>query len=108
MADRLNAFNGDESLRAPEPFCVRLRALNAVKALDLSPLILDNRGRGRPVLFDLRDLLLTELPMAPRTPSRGGRPWVWKQAAETALKDAGVVAADIGELVSALGFLDDE
>ena len=73
MADRLDAFNGDESLRAPEPFCVRLRALNAVKALDLSPLILDNIGRGRPVLFDLRDLLLTELPMAPRTPSRGGK-----------------------------------
>jgi hypothetical protein len=48
MADRLDAFNGDESLRAPEPFSVHLRALNAVKALDLCRLYSTTEGAAGP------------------------------------------------------------
>jgi hypothetical protein len=58
-------------------------------------------------LFRMRDLFLVEVVAPPRRATRG-RPWDWKRHAEDALKKAGIVASDRRELVSALGFVDDE
>lgn len=58
-------------------------------------------------LFAMRDLVLCPLPelTARRKP---GRPWEWKQQTEDALQQAGVGASDRKELITALGFLEDE
>jgi hypothetical protein len=59
-------------------------------------------------LFAVRDRLfvLREPPTSP--PVKRGRPWTWKQEADAALRRADVIEADRKELLSSLGFLEDE
>lgn len=59
-------------------------------------------------VFAMREVLLTLRPVTPRTNTKRGRPWGWKQDADDALRAEGVIAADRRELLSALGFIDPE
>jgi len=57
-------------------------------------------------VFALRDALLTPTHQ-PSTRQRG-RPWEWKQATDEALRQSNVVASDRRELMSAIGFLEED
>lgn len=79
------------------------RALSSLRRLLPADFTLDDDR-----LFELRDELLVSRADPPSARPRGGRPWHWKQEAEEALRQCGVVASDRRELMSAIGFVDDD